>query len=84
MALICAKAKEAFDYVMSVVFQVPKEGLLYKALENSGDTDIISHNDADIESLTYDRSSTDKDVSLYISDKSLLHFLSLHPSLPFY
>jgi len=76
MALTCAKAKEAFDCMVNVVFQVPKEGPLYKALEKSGDTDIRDMNllrDADIDSLTYDRSLTDKDVPLSMSDKSLLH-----------
>ena len=40
MALTRAKAKEAFDYVVNVVFQVSKEGPLYKALEKPGHTDI--------------------------------------------
>ncbi len=52
---------EAFKHILNVVFQVPKEGSLYKALEKSGDNDImamISLHDCDIDSLTYDRSDT--------------------------
>jgi len=86
MALTHAKAKEAFDYVVNVVFQVSKEGPLYKALEKSGDTDIrdmISLRDPDIESLTYDRSDTEKDTPLTRGDKNFLfifhyYFLYCH------
>jgi len=42
MALTPAKAKEAFDHVVNVIFQVPKGGLLYKALMKSGDNDIMA------------------------------------------
>jgi len=80
MPLTCSKAKEAFDHVHAV-FQVPKEGLLYKALEKSGDTDIrdmVSLRDTDIDSLTYDRNETDKDVPLSMSDRSTLHILDCH------
>jgi len=76
MALTRAKAREAFDYVVNVVFQVSKEGPLYKALEKSGDTDIrdmISLRDPDIDSLTYDRNDTDKNIPLTRTDKNLLH-----------
>ncbi len=75
MALTPAKAMEAFDHVVNVVFQVPKEGLLYKALEKSGDTDIrdmISLKNPDINSLTYDRSDTDQDIPISRGDKNLL------------
>jgi len=60
LALICAKAKEAFDHVVNCV-QIPKEGPLCKALEMPGDTDnrnMISLSNPDIEFLTYDRSDT--------------------------
>ncbi len=76
MALTRAKAKEAFDYVVNVVFQVPKEGPLYKALEESGDSDIrdmITLRACDIDSLTYDRNDTDKNIPLTRNDKNLLH-----------
>jgi len=75
MALTRAKAREAFDYVVNVVFQVSKEGPLYRALEKSGDTDIrdmISLRNPDIESLTYDRSDTEKGIPLMRGDKNLL------------
>jgi len=41
MALTPAKVMDAFDHVVNVVFQVSKEGPLYKALEKSGETDMI-------------------------------------------
>jgi len=75
MALIRAKAKDAFDYVVNVVFQVPKEGPLYKALEKSGDTDIrdmVTLRACDIDSLTYDRNDTDKNIPLTKKKKKLL------------
>jgi len=56
-------------------FKIPKEGPLYKALEKSGDNDImamITLCDCDIDSLTYDRSDTEKDVPLSRVDKNLL------------
>ena len=76
MALTHAKAREAFDYVVNVVLQVPKEGPLYKALEKSGDNDVmamISLPDCDIDTLTFDRSDTEKNVPLSRGDKNLLH-----------
>jgi len=42
MALTCTKAKEAFDYVVNVVLQVPKESPIYKALEKSGNNNIMA------------------------------------------
>jgi len=74
------KTKEAFDHVLNVAFQVPKDGPLYKALVKSGDMDIrdtISPlNETDIDSLTYDKSETKNDISLSRWDKSLLHILT--------
>jgi len=70
---------DAFKHIMNVVFQIPKEGPLYKALEKSGDNDImamITLCDCDIDSLTYDRSDTEKDVSLSRGDKNLLHIFT--------
>jgi len=55
MAVTCTKAAVAFNHVLNMVFQVAKEGALYKALEKSGDTvirDMISLSDTDIDSLT--------------------------------
>jgi len=88
MALTRAKAREAFDYVVNVVFQVSKEGPLYRALEKSGDTDIrdmISLRNPDIESLTYDRSDTEKGIPLMRGDKNLLcifqYYILYHHSI---
>jgi len=75
MALTPAKAMKAFDHVVNVVFQVPKEGPLYKALVKSGDNDImamIALHYSDIDSLTYDRSDTVKDTPLTRIDKNLI------------
>ncbi len=66
----------AFDHVLNVVFGVPKDGPLYKALVKSGDTDIrdiISLDEADIDSLTYDKSDTETYVPLSRHDKALIH-----------
>ncbi len=60
---------------MNVAFQIPKEGPLYKALVKSGDDDVmamISLRDCDIDSLTYARSDTKKDIPLTRIDKNLL------------
>ncbi len=73
MSLTCVKAKEAFDHV--VVFQAAKEESLYKALKKLGDNAImamITFHDCDIDSLTYDRSDTEKDIPLTRGDKILL------------
>jgi len=62
-------------HIVNVVFQVPMEGPLYIALEKSGDNDVmamISLHDCDIDSLTYDRSDTKKDVPLSRGDKNFL------------
>jgi len=75
----CTKAKEAFDHVLNVVFQVLKDGSLYQTLVKSGDMDIqvtISFNEADIDFLTYDKSETKKDIPLSRHDKSLLHIFN--------
>ena len=75
MALTLTKAKEAFDHVVNVGFQVLKEGLLYKTLVKPGDNDVmatITLCDSDIDSLTYDRSDTVKDTPLTRNDKNLL------------
>jgi len=64
---------EAFDHLLNVVFGVPMDGPLYKA---SGDTDIrdiISLDEADIDSLTYYRSDTEKDIPLPRWDKALIN-----------
>jgi len=84
MPLTCSKALEAFNHVVNIWFQVLKEGSLYKALEKSGDTrekpvdtnirDMILPSDTDIDSLTYDKSETDKDVSFSKRQESLSHF----------
>jgi len=69
------KDLEAFDHLLNVVFRVPKDGPLYKALMKSGDTDImdiLSLDEADIDSLTYDRSDTEKDMPLSRWNKVLL------------
>ena len=70
------KDMEAFDHLLNVVFRVPKDGPLYKALMKSGDTDIrdiLSLNGTDIDSLTYDRSDTEKDIPLSRWDKVLIN-----------
>ena len=75
MPSIHSKAVEAFKHIMNVVFQVPKEGPLYKTLEKSGDNDVmamISLCDCDIDLLTYNRSDTEKDVPLSRGDINLL------------
>jgi len=67
---------EAFKHIMNVVFQVSKEGPLYKALDKSGDIDVmamIALHDCDIDSLTYNRSDTKNDVTFSKGDKNLLH-----------
>jgi len=67
---------EAFDHLLNVVFRVPKDGSLYKALMKSGGTGIrhiISLDETDIDSLTYDRSDTEKDIPLPRGDKVLIH-----------
>ena len=61
---------------MNNVFQVPNDGPLYKALEKSGDNDVmamISLRDCDIDMLTFDRSDAEKDFPLSRGDKNLLH-----------
>jgi len=75
MPLTETKVMAAFEHVLNVVFGVPKDGPLYKALVQSGDTDIrdiISLDDADINSLTYDESDTETDVLLSRHDKAHL------------
>jgi len=76
MTLTKAKTTEAFKHLLNVVFRVPKDGPLYKALMKSGDTDIrdiLSLSETDIDSLTYDRSDTEKDTPLSRGDKALIH-----------
>jgi len=66
---------EAFKHIVNNVFQVPNDGPLYKALEKSGDNDVmamISLRDCDIDTLTFDRSDTEKNVPLSRGDKNLL------------
>jgi len=76
MALTRAMATEAFNHVLSAVFRVPKDGPLMNALVKSGDGDIVtmlSLNATDIDSLTYDKSETEKDIPLPQNQRSLLH-----------
>jgi len=76
MPLTQAKDMEAFDHMLNVVFRVPKVGPLYKALTKSGDTDIrdiLLLDETDIDSLTYNRSDTEKDIPLSRWDKVLIH-----------
>jgi len=76
MPLTQTKDMEAFNHLLNVVFRVPKDGPLYKALIKSGDTairDIITVDETDIDSLTYDRSDTEKDIPLPRRDKVLIH-----------
>jgi len=78
MSLTQTKDMEAFNHLLNVVFRVPKDGPLYNALKKSGDTDIrdiILLDEADIDSLTYDRSDTEKDIPLSRWDKALIHIL---------
>jgi len=75
MPLTQTKDMEAFDHLLNVVFRVSKDGPLYKALMKSGDTDIrdiLSLDQTDIDSLTYDRSDTEKDIPLSRWDKVLI------------
>ena len=75
MPLTQTKDMEAFDYLLNVVFSVPKDRPLYKALMKSGDMDIrdiLLLDQTDIDSLTYDRSDTEKDVPLSRWDKVLI------------
>jgi len=68
MPLTRNKITAAFDHVLNVVFGVPKDGPLYKALVKSGDTDIrdiISLDEADIGSLTYDKSAVGHTNSMF-------------------
>ncbi len=54
---------EAFRHIVNNVFQVPNDGPLYKALEKSGDNDVmamISLHDCDIDTLIFDRSDTER------------------------
>jgi len=76
MTLTKAKTTEAFNHLLNVVFRVPKDGPLYKALMKSGDTDIrdiLSLSETDIDLLTYDRSNIEKDIPLSRWDKALIH-----------
>jgi len=68
---------EAFKHVVNIVFQV-SEGLLYKALEKSADTSLTK---IDIDSLTYDKSETDKDVPLSRSNMSHIHIFVITSSI---
>ena len=75
MTLTQAKTTEAFNHLLNVVFRVPKDGPLYKALMKSGDTDIrdiLSLSETDIDLLTYDRSNIEKDIPLSRWDKALI------------
>ncbi len=74
MPLTRTKVSAAFDHVLTVVFGVPKDGPLYKALVKSGDTDmrdVISLSESDIDSLTYDKSDTETDIPLARHEKVL-------------
>jgi len=65
MPLTRTKVTAAFDHVLTVVFGVPKDGPLYKALVKSGDIDmrdVILLSESDIDSLTYDKSDTETDT----------------------
>ena len=76
MPLTRTKITAAFDHVLNVVFRVLKDDPLYKALVKSGDTDsrdIISLDETDIGSLTYDKSVTETDLPLSRHDKVLIH-----------
>jgi len=75
------KITAAFDHVLNVIFGVLKDDPLYKALEKSGDTDIrdiISLDETDIGSLTYDKSATETDLPLSRHDKALLHIFKCY------
>ena len=76
MPLTQTKDMEAFNHLLNVVFRVPTDGPLYKALMKSGDTDIrdiLLLSETDIDSLTYDRSDTEIDIPLPRLDKALIH-----------
>ncbi len=75
------KVTAAFDHVLNVVFGVPKDGPLYKALVKSGDIDmwdVISLSEPDINSLTYDKSDTETDIPLPRHEKVLLHIFKYY------
>jgi len=81
MPLTRTKNAVAFDHVLNVVFGVLKDDPLYKALEKSGDTnirDMISLDETDIGSLTYDKSATETDLPLSRHDKALLHIFKCY------
>ena len=76
MPLTQTKVTEVFDHLLNVVFRVPKDGPLYKALMKSGDMDIrdiLWLDQTDIDSLTYDRSDTEKNIPLSRWDKVLIN-----------
>jgi len=75
MPLTRTKVTAAFDHVLSVVFVVPKDGPLYKTLVKSGDIDmrdVISLNEPDIDSLTYNKSDSKTNIPLPRHEKVLL------------
>jgi len=75
MPLTQTKVTAAFDHTLTVVFGVPKDGPLYKALVKSGDIemrDVISLSESDIDSLTYDKSDTKTGIPLARHEKVLL------------
>ena len=81
MPLTRTKITAAFDHVLNVVFGVLKDDPLYKAMEKSGNTnirDIISLDETDIGSLTYDKSATETDLPLSRHDKALLHIFKCY------
>jgi len=81
MPVTRTKVTAAFDHVLNVVFGVLKDDPLYKALVKSGDTDIrdiISLDETDIGSLTYDKSATEIDLPLSRRDKALLHIFKCY------
>jgi len=67
MPLTRAKAIEAFKHVLTNVHEVSEDGPLSKALHGAGYDDICTMGilcDQDIDSLTFDRSNTEKDIPL--------------------
>ncbi len=67
--------------MLNVVFGVPKDGPLYKALVKSGDVDmrdVILLDEPDIDSLTYDKSDTETDIPLPRHEKVFLHIFKYY------
>jgi len=76
MPLTWTGAVEAFKHILSNVLEAPEDGPLAKALQSAGYDDVwslVTMSDADIDSLTFDRSEKEKNIPLGRAHQALLH-----------